>query len=362
MSFVIPVYNVEKYIPKTLNSLLFQTEKDFEIIVVDDGSTDNTYQVAKEILQNSDFQNYKILRKPNGGVSSARNVGIKEAKGKYIIFLDGDDYVAPELVEEILKVPPKLVDVILWKYLDVDESSNIVFNPFSENLLKEGINDSLYILERTLIERNFWIWIGSIAFSKELIIQNNLFYNEKHSVGEDQEFTYKCLIKAKRVLFIDKSLSYYLNRSTSASRKFSEKHFDVYPALMEVYRMIVNKHDLNSKGIAALAQAIKERAVLNFLSRVIYFSSYRSSSFRALIKVLNQRYPEFSGLIKEIWHNAKTIKKPVSKISFFEKIDLRVFTASSLLFFCLLKFYINLENIVGKLRKHKSQRIFLQTR
>ncbi|MEM4620007.1 MAG: glycosyltransferase family A protein [Desulfurococcaceae archaeon] len=86
-SFVIPAYNVERYISKTLGSLLSQTDKDFEIIVVDDGSTDNTYNVAKEILEKSGFSNYTILRKPNGGVSSARNMGIKHAIGSIIIIL-----------------------------------------------------------------------------------------------------------------------------------------------------------------------------------------------------------------------------------------------------------------------------------
>ncbi|MEN3009351.1 glycosyltransferase family A protein, partial [Pseudothermotoga sp.] len=122
VTFVVPAYNVERYIPKTLNSLLSQTDKDFEIIVVNDGSTDNTYAVVKDILEKSDFRNYKIITNPNGGPSSARNTGIKEAQGEYIIFLDGDDYVSPNLVERIRKViSTNKVDVICWKFQRVDE-------------------------------------------------------------------------------------------------------------------------------------------------------------------------------------------------------------------------------------------------
>ena len=94
VSVIIPAYNVESQIVRTLESLLNQREKQFEIIVVDDGSTDNTNQVAELMLNESKHKNFKIIKKKNGGVSSARNMGIRESNGEYLLFLDGDDYVS----------------------------------------------------------------------------------------------------------------------------------------------------------------------------------------------------------------------------------------------------------------------------
>lgn len=91
VSIIIPAYNVEKYIPRTLESIKSQTFKDIEVIVINDGSTDNTLTIVKNFLKNVDFS-YKIITQKNQGVSAARNRGIKEAKGKYICFLDGDDF------------------------------------------------------------------------------------------------------------------------------------------------------------------------------------------------------------------------------------------------------------------------------
>uniref|UniRef100_A0A7C4RXZ6 Glycosyltransferase family 2 protein n=1 Tax=Fervidobacterium pennivorans TaxID=93466 RepID=A0A7C4RXZ6_FERPE len=185
LSFVIPAYNVERYISKTLGSLLSQTDKDFEIIVVDDGSTDNTYNVAKEILEKSGFSNYTILRKPNGGVSSARNMGIKHAKGKYIIFLDGDDYVSPKLVEKVKEVVSKSdVDMVCWKFLQVSESGEPTKYQFPFWGLEEGkIYTGSQVLEKILVEKSFRIWTASAAYSRKVMLQNNLFYNENHRVG-----------------------------------------------------------------------------------------------------------------------------------------------------------------------------------
>ena len=92
ISIILPVFNEEKYIKQTLDSLINQDFTDFEVIVVDDGSTDSTLQITEKTLKNSSLS-YKIIHQENSGVSSARNKGIHHAEGEYIVFLDGDDYV-----------------------------------------------------------------------------------------------------------------------------------------------------------------------------------------------------------------------------------------------------------------------------
>ena len=129
LSIIIPAYNVEEYIIKTINSLINQTIKQYEIIVIDDGSTDNTYFIVDKMLKSSCISDYKIIRKENGGVSSARNLGIEESSGQYIMFLDGDDYISEELVENIYKyIDKKEYDILLWGFNQVTEDGKTIYS------------------------------------------------------------------------------------------------------------------------------------------------------------------------------------------------------------------------------------------
>ena len=130
LSIIIPAYNVQNNIHNTLFSLLNQSNKNFEIILVNDGSTDNTLEVVERILSKNNLINYKIVNKENGGVSSARNVGILEAQGEYLYFLDGDDYVSPNMVSIVNSyiINNNYPDIIAWGYDNVDENGLSLYN------------------------------------------------------------------------------------------------------------------------------------------------------------------------------------------------------------------------------------------
>ena len=103
ISIIVPIYNVEKYIGSLVNSLLKQTNKNFEVIFIDDGSTDESMQILKEIMAGSEQEfSFKLLQQVNQGLSSARNIGILNATGEYIFFLDSDDEIESNFVETIL--------------------------------------------------------------------------------------------------------------------------------------------------------------------------------------------------------------------------------------------------------------------
>lgn len=126
ISIIIPAYNIEKYIAKALQSLLNQTCKDFEIILVDDGSTDKTADVAKSILGDTNLK-YSLITQRNAGVSVARNHGLELATGSYVLFLDGDDYLAPNCLSlmsrefEISKA-----DIVFYGRESVFENGTVV--------------------------------------------------------------------------------------------------------------------------------------------------------------------------------------------------------------------------------------------
>lgn len=125
ISVIIPVYNTEKYIKKCLNSLEDQTMKDFEVIVVNDGSTDDSKKVIKEYMKNSKLD-IKYLEKENGGLASARNYGVEHVSGKYISFLDSDDYIDNNLFSDLEKYMDEDIDLIKFKMQTVDEKGKVI--------------------------------------------------------------------------------------------------------------------------------------------------------------------------------------------------------------------------------------------
>ena len=126
ISVIIPVYNREKYVEKCLKSLANQTMQDFEVIVVNDGSTDNSKEIIQKTIESKILKNIVYLEKDNGGLSDARNYGIKYAKGKYIAFLDSDDYLDSKLFAELEKYINQEIDLIKFKMKTVNQNGDIL--------------------------------------------------------------------------------------------------------------------------------------------------------------------------------------------------------------------------------------------
>ena len=126
ISVIIPVYNTEKYIKKCLRSLAKQRMQDFEVVIVNDGSTDNSKEVIHDCIKENMIQNIRYFEKENGGLSDARNYGVKQAKGKYIFFLDSDDYVDNNLFLSLEKYIDEGIELIKFKMKTVDLEGNVI--------------------------------------------------------------------------------------------------------------------------------------------------------------------------------------------------------------------------------------------
>ena len=116
ISIIIPAYNVENYIKNTLNSVCENQLEQTEIIVIDDGSRDNTLREIEECLKNNNPPHYKIIAQENQGVSVARNQGIEQASGKFLIFCDGDDLCKPNMIETLSNYTMQDWDILVWRY------------------------------------------------------------------------------------------------------------------------------------------------------------------------------------------------------------------------------------------------------
>lgn len=214
-SVIVPVYNVEKYLKKCLDSLVNQTFKSFEIVIVNDGSTDNSQSIIDKYKEK--YPNIiKSYQKANGGLSDARNYGVEKSTGDFIIFVDSDDYINISLLEELDSIikSNKNTDVIGYSLAAVDENNNIVgtiqkpefFNLSGESALIELINSKQYFEAACYYayNRNFW--------------NNNNF---KYTVGtyhEDFGLTPIILLKAKKVTCINFIGYYYYQSPNSITR------------------------------------------------------------------------------------------------------------------------------------------------
>ncbi len=230
ISVVIPLYNKAQSIQKTLDSVLAQTYKDFEIVVVDDGSTDDSARVVEELMKNSPSlqggDRGRLIRKPNGGVSSARNAGILAAKGEYIAFLDGDDLWHPEYLETLHQLIVDYPDAALY---------GIGCTKICGDMILEKILSSN---ERGEIE-DVWkhypsCWTGSSSCSsRKRLIEVGLF-DTRMTHGEDIDMWWRLLLSGKGV-FDNRVLAYY--RQDTENRAMNrviplEKHIPYY---MEKY-------------------------------------------------------------------------------------------------------------------------------
>ena len=201
VSVIVPIYNVEKYIKKCLNSLVNQTLQEIQIILVNDGSKDKSGEIAKEYAQT--YKNKILyLEKENGGISDARNYGIPYAEGEYIAFIDSDDYIDENAYEEMYdKAKKENSDYVecdfIWEYPNKNKIDR--YKEYTD--LKEMFKNVRVVAWNKLIK-------------KEIILKNNLYF-PKGLRYEDVEFTYKLIPYLNKISYISKPFIHYVQRDNS---------------------------------------------------------------------------------------------------------------------------------------------------
>lgn len=220
VSIIVPVYNVEKYIEKCLNSLVKQTMEDIEIIIVNDGSKDNSINVINKFIKQYP-EKIQYLEKKNGGLSDARNYGLPYAKGEYIAFLDSDDYVEEDMYEKMYKLAKKensdMVECdFIWEY---------------PNKQKEDIGQ-IYTNKKQMLEK-----VRVVAWNKliktNIVIENKITFPKGYRY-EDVEFTYKLVPYLNKVSFLKKPCVHYVQRENSISNLQNERTKEIFNVLDHV--------------------------------------------------------------------------------------------------------------------------------
>lgn len=240
ISIVIPCYNCEEWIENLYNSLNNQTDKSFEVIFVNDGSKDNSLKKFEEVFSVGAL-NCKIINQENRGVSVARNVGIDNAMGKYIYFLDPDDKIEKNFCEDILyNMANSDIDMIFFNYRLI-EGGHIKDIHF-DNSIHNKVKGSKEILIDLLSDK-FSIHMCSFVVRRELLENKKLRFVEGAKYGEDHEFILKCISESKKITTIKDIYFNYCIRNLSATQTFSLARLDSIYSAERTYEYVTNKFD-----------------------------------------------------------------------------------------------------------------------
>lgn len=238
ISVIIPCYNVEKYVGKCMESVLSQTYNNIEVIAVDDGSTDGTSTILEKYSADN---RVKIIKQRNLGVSAARNAGIEAASGKFIAFVDSDDFLELEMYEQLcLALEEQDADMAVCNY-------NLVYDDHADRKYSKIDNEAVNIYEDVYgyfckycacPKPNNYIWTR--LYRTDIIKKSNVCF-ENYKLGDDTLFNFKLLPHIKRVAFVDSGLYNYYQRANSNVYTIANKnnlaivYADTFDALADYY-------------------------------------------------------------------------------------------------------------------------------
>ena len=284
ISVIIPVYNTEKYIEKCLESLAGQTMQDFEVIIVNDGSTDNSKKVIKDYMKNSNLD-IRYLEKENGGLASARNYGVEKALGKYISFLDSDDYLDKNLFSNLEKYMDEDIDLIKFKMKTVDEKENVIEKldgPVFDVCTGEEGYKKLCTTDKYMDPACIYL------YKREFFVENNFKYKLRYH--EDFGLTSLIIVQAKTFVSTEFFGYNYLQTEESLTRGKDYKkdvdrakdmlaHYDNMITLIDAYynisdetKDLVKRYYTNSVVLKAdtLKGEDKKRYIKEIKDRFMY--------------------------------------------------------------------------------------------
>lgn len=242
VSVIVPVYNVEKYLKKSISSILNQTLEDIEIIIINDGSTDNSYKIVKELAEYD--SRIVVINKENGGVSSARNIGLRVAKGEYISFVDSDDWIDRDMIIDLYYIAKQYrCDVISCSY-DINEKRKVEY-PLTANKLMRR-EDIIREIFPKIIGGNIKTFIWDKIYNREFIIKNNIEFDEEIDLFEDWVFLVSVYEYMSDFYYISKCMYHYRLNNNSLSNKYHENFYDLIINIHRRKLQFINKVKLNT--------------------------------------------------------------------------------------------------------------------
>jgi glycosyltransferase involved in cell wall biosynthesis len=311
VTIIVPVYNVETYLEKCLTALVNQTLHDIQIIIVDDGSTDESCKIIEKFKEKYS-EKIICVKKENGGLSDARNVGMRYATGDYIGFVDGDDYIDVNMYEKMYnkakEVSADLVECdFFWEYTKRIKQDIGKFYELKDILVKLRVMAWNKIIKRVLIEKN----------------------NIKYPVGlryEDIEFTYKLIPYINKVGFVKDSLYHYLQRNSSISHIQNDKTCDIFTVLSNVINFY------KEKGFYEKYQEQIEYIYMRFLLGSSFLRMVKIGDRKTRRRILEENWEKLNTQYPD-WKKNKILTKSRSlKDVYFKTVNRFTYRIYSMLF------------------------------
>lgn len=302
ISIIIPIYNVEPYLQRCITSVRNQTYRNIEIVLVDDGSSDNSLNICNEnAIQDNRI---KVIHKENGGLSDARNVGIELSKGKYLIFVDSDDYVDSNMILEMYKrIKLDKSDMVICDIEIIDESD--VKSTDRLTRLSEGNNSIIYS------EEEFWKNAYNALSSYYIVAWNKLYKREvfsslrfpKGKIHEDEYIMHLVVERCNKISCMNDKFYNYVQRDNSITgSSYTVKRLDIVNALLDRAKYFKDKgmQELSLRTMVSCMRQLRIAYELLDLSDTNILQQYRQhkKSFNKMYKYINTKGKKNTSIVR----------------------------------------------------------------
>lgn len=283
ISIIVPVYNVEKYIRRCVSTLIEQKYSDIEILLIDDGSTDSSGAICDELALID--KRIRVIHKDNGGLSDARNMGIENARGEYIGFVDSDDYIHASMYEVLWEnIEKEKADIAYCNFYWIDET---------ETVLEDLVGSKVQVFEGADILGQIYKLNLPTVIAWNKLYRRELFDSIRYPKGkvhEDEAIIHRLLYICKKIVYIDEKLYYYVKRKGSITDSINEGRLRDAISAFEGRRLF-----FRSKGLDNLENSTVEFTV-NYLTSI--YSLYLKGESNSNVLIVNILQNEMKNLVQ----------------------------------------------------------------
>ena len=272
VSVIVPVFNNSQYIGATLDSIINQDFDGFEVIVIDDGSSDNSLDIVKEKLNASNIPN-TVIHQENQGVSSARNKGIEASNGDYLVFVDADDYITPNHLSELYNGESDFSLIQIVK-----EEGNIISKPHVYSQTSISTKEFIEMELKMQITFNF----VQLMYKSDIIKDNSIKFPSEYIYGEDTYFALVALSYGDKISISNEVTYHYIQHSSSAIRTSEFRRFDI----VEIFEKLASFY--KKQGLNDLANLIITSRIPKAIFGNMNYFFYNGYDFNEVINIMKE--------------------------------------------------------------------------
>lgn len=290
ISIIVPLYNKQRYVKRCLESILCQTYKDFEVIVINDGSTDESLSTVNSFVDSR----LRVFDVPNGGVSRARNLGLQNAKGEYILFVDADDWIdgnyVANIAHSLLQNP---ADLLLFSLSAVDASGHVRKLPVPTECPEELLPNYMHIQD--VESPGFWGWVSNKCIRRDFLEKHLLRFDEHKRLAEDLSFWTDVLSHNPSLSVLKENGYFYLQAADNSSvYNRNVDYFSLIDIWKSVYRML-EKQGYIEQNQFAIYSKLYNLCSVHFLE----LAKISLSKVKTDLRLLHERMED----LPEFWEN-----------------------------------------------------------